>query len=763
MLISPPFLPDRHDEKDIFETGLQPVVAREATTLAPEGNYPVSQSFMWHTGLHLQAPKIADAGYAPVRAIADGKVIFVHQPRLKVEDPNDGQAYNPFGATSSWSDNGMVVIEHTTDIGADGDTITSVTFYSSYMHLSHIETAVVVGKAVYRKDKLGKSGAIYNHAGQIELSIACDRNNLHELIGREPTWQDPKLTPAVDGRTDSLFGDIYFYLPASTPVILTAAKPNVHVRSAYHGTAVLGEAQWVKMNFGGSGMAPGTCVFSTYNTAGQLIGCRTPETSAEYTLDEEAAARHKSAVQSGAARSSPSGWYELLRFGRNIGRSAADKDTLPDDAMHWRKIRTIAGTDVWADLNAEGTRKFSDADFLPVIGWNCYDDDDSPNDQKCGSDKLKNLIADPAAPDSKNDLEQLARRIGNEDVQLKLAHVICKFPNEWDKATLETRYKFMSDRPDIAENPASWDKAKKHLEAMGIDGLPDNFKNAEWHFHPAAFIRHFSKCGWLSSLELAQCFPRKQLHLQGTNFHDVPCRWIDALARATRWAVHFNKATRKYGVAKTRQRLLHFFAHVIPETGYLTLMKEGGGPTYLQSKAYYPYYGRGLIQLTWEDTYRSYGNFRGFPHTITNDIYNEIGWNPDIYIARDNTNFNAANCADSAAYFVLYKRGLLRIMDHGIAQSDAIDASKAVNGGGSHIENLNGLDSRLQSILFLRDVLFDWVAEATSETITFDWRRNSEKEPTEELDSHGQRKKRFFLRIPSWQISVPLDKQRPGA
>jgi predicted chitinase len=620
----------------------------------------------------------------------------------------------------------------------------------------------MVGKAVYRKDKLGKPGAIYSHAGQIELSIACNRDNLQKLIGREPKWGDPKLAPTGDGRSDSVFGDMYFYLPASTPIIRTAAKPNVHVRSAYHGTTVLGEALWVRMQLSSSGVAPGTCVFSTYNAAGQLIGSRTPETGAEYTLDEEAAARHKSAMQSGATKSSPSGWYELLRFGRNIGRSAADKDKLPDDAMHWRKIRTIDGTDVWADLNAEGTRKFSDADFPPVMSWNCYDDDDSPDDQKCTSEKLKSLIADPAVPDSKNDFAQLAKRIGSQDVLSKLAQAICKFPNEWDKATLETRYKFMSERPDIAENPASWNKAKKHLEVMGMDGLPDDFKNAEWHFHPAEFIRHFSKCGWLSKLEFAQCFPRRQLHLQGTGFHEVSCGWTDAFTRATRWALHFNNATRKYGIASTRQRLLHFFAHVIPETGYLTLMKESGGPSYLQTKAYYPYYGRGLIQLTWEETYRSYGNFRGFPHTITNGTYDEIGWNPDAYIARDNTDFNATNCADSAAYFVLYKRGLLKIMDNGIKQSDAIAASKAINGGGSHIENLNGLDSRLQSVLFLRDVLLNGIADMPSETITFDWRRNSERESAAEIGSHDHQKKKFFLRVPPWQISVPLNKQRPG-
>lgn len=39
-----------------------------------------------------------------------------------------------------------------------------------------------------------------------------------------------------------------------------------------------------------------------------------------------------------------------------------------------------------------------------------------------------------------------------------------------------------------------------------------------------------------------------------------------------------------------------------PETR-LTPMKEFGGASYLQSKKYFPYFGRGFVQLTWEDNY----------------------------------------------------------------------------------------------------------------------------------------------------------------
>ncbi len=39
----------------------------------------------------------------------------------------------------------------------------------------------------------------------------------------------------------------------------------------------------------------------------------------------------------------------------------------------------------------------------------------------------------------------------------------------------------------------------------------------------------------------------------------------------------------------------------------LTPMKEFGGETYLKGKKYYPYYGRGLSQLTWDYNYKKEG------------------------------------------------------------------------------------------------------------------------------------------------------------
>lgn len=40
-------------------------------------------------------------------------------------------------------------------------------------------------------------------------------------------------------------------------------------------------------------------------------------------------------------------------------------------------------------------------------------------------------------------------------------------------------------------------------------------------------------------------------------------------------------------------------------------ISEYGSQGYLQSKPYYPYYGRGYVQLTWEDNYRKMGDKLG--------------------------------------------------------------------------------------------------------------------------------------------------------
>lgn len=509
MIISPPFLPARvanQTDTAWLDQAFAPALPLRETN-APAGSYPLGVGLAWHNGLHVQGVAAAD-NQTPVYAIADGEVIHVSPPVRGNNEPDHPQNFNPFGNGATWTDNGLVILRHETEIGANGDQPTTLTYFSAYMHLNQIgritpagqqtARALQVRDRVYRKDEIGKAGQIYGHAGQIHLEVCLNQENLQQLIGRPPAWVDPANIPAptADGRIDAVFGAIWFYLPATTPTRTTA--PTTHLRAVSQTT--LGQALWVRMYY-----ESGNTRFETYDLTGRRLGERT-ETDGEYNLYGEASRRHNSLPATEQTRSSPSGWYELLRFGRNLGRgpNPADKDPLPNNVAHWRQINHD-GQNIWIDLNTEGSFKFSDADFLPIQGWNFIDDDSNPNDQRCDSNRLKNLIADPNTPD-RLATTTLERRLGDQEVRRKLQRVICRFPSEWDRGTMATRYGFVRELPAFRDAPGAWNRFEAHLNAITFNGLPADYLAAEWRVHPKVFIGWMRQCHWLQRRDLRRLF-----------------------------------------------------------------------------------------------------------------------------------------------------------------------------------------------------------------------------------------------------------------
>ncbi|MDT0356667.1 hypothetical protein RJO15_12860 [Herbaspirillum huttiense F1] len=78
MLISPPFLPPRTEQQSEDEW-LDLAMNGDAPG---RGAFPVSFNLGWHGGIHLTAPKAGNA-HEPVRAIADGTIVFVQPLRLR--------------------------------------------------------------------------------------------------------------------------------------------------------------------------------------------------------------------------------------------------------------------------------------------------------------------------------------------------------------------------------------------------------------------------------------------------------------------------------------------------------------------------------------------------------------------------------------------------------------------------------------------------------------------------------------------------------
>ena len=162
------------------------------------GAFPVSYLLEWHGGMHLTAPMGNNGAAIPVRAIADGTVVYVRQ-RTEADSPDEPLNYGP-GYTSD----AVVVIRHDTEIGADAQgQATQVRFYSVYMHLHSIRPAVIQGRRIYRKDEIGQAGHIYGEPNVMHFEICCDDANLARMVGRATG----PLELTADGRTDVLFGE----------------------------------------------------------------------------------------------------------------------------------------------------------------------------------------------------------------------------------------------------------------------------------------------------------------------------------------------------------------------------------------------------------------------------------------------------------------------------------------------------------------------------------------------------------------------------
>ncbi|AFT87936.1 lysozyme family protein [Paraburkholderia phenoliruptrix] len=807
MIISPPFLPasgltasdaskpdPMMDLIDQFEIG-------------HHGAWPVTFDRRSHCAIHLN-PRAQGAGQAePVRAIADGDVVAYRVSRDAV---SDGTVDPQTGQPMLNSNTGFVLLKHKTDTG-DGRTIT---YYSLYMHLldmasqEHIvpqpndppetgsanalprwllDTAggkdgvVQMGgtKKVYRKDMLGYVG---QHQGVAHLHF-----EIFMADGDFTAWFDKVqfgVKKPAQPTTSDYWGHSYFVIsgpqefypqPASVdekwfprvPGGLLGAGDTLYVEAWFNNGQRFTRA-WI--DSGGSGnvrlLTPDP-IADPYDSAQKHY---------EYDLYERAMALYPAC---------PSDGYEMLRFGRIL----SDHATLTGAACAtWIAVPFDEnGTLGYLNIAPDAIKKLSDADFPFFTGWQKIDGDNTPfNDAGrcdyatlCGLTGIQDSLpsAQPLEADPNNNNEvnlQLASYVQNTDgVDEKLRGMVFKARSEWDPSNNEDRYKDLNDPYGFFgkqkdTNPDGYTKFTDFLSKFQFLDKTPLAGQQLWFFHPLAFIRHFRKCGWFAAEEIAQCVPRRVLSLHGTQFVATTRPWNDALAQGNAWKSELNLALRKYRISSTKERATHFLAQLMEESGWLKAVREYHG----EDKSYSPYYGRGLIQLTHMPNYSKYGEFRKFPVDPSVPAkYSNIKWNPDVLLADTNTAFNRHNCADSAALYWTCRKmtatgtNTIKTTDAGGLQIDtAVQASKSTNGNVPN-QNVNGLDHRLQSFVYIKYILLDLIEGGSSEQLSFVWRRNSATETV--LDANGQPvldpvthhpKKRY---IPTTHtIRASLEKQR---
>ncbi|MEK8035051.1 hydroxyethylthiazole kinase [Ideonella sp. DXS29W] len=616
MLISPPFLPARlanESEDDWINrcmSGGQP----------GDGAFPLSLNLGWHGGMHLIAPMNGDTP-EPVRAIADGTVVFTRTPTPQPSGPLPTD--HPLAYRGRWTDNGVVVLRHETEIGEGANA--RVVFFSIYMHLSAVHPALQVGRTAYRKSELGAAGQIYGDTQRrIHFEIVCDDANLARLVGRA----SGDLSTTSDGRLDAVYGQVYFVLPSGTNFYDrkpldnrsvahiqppkpsdNAPLPPVQPLQATH-TSAEGEILVIALRYSdGHGAAGhrGSAWLSTLAPDGTAVGQLSEEQDAEYNL--YARAIEISNVFPADACPAPSAVYELLRFGRVI--NTANESLIPADLPHWRRV-PYAGGSGWVNLNAQGVRKFSDADFPHWQQWRLIDDS-ADQDSRCDSATLRSWL-DISGEGQVDPIEATAR-LADTAVAPRLARAICKFPSEWDASAIDRRWEWL--KTTTPENPipftnSDFELLKAHIEALaflpGETGLPVN----HWHFQPRSFISQLRKSGWLSASELKRIYPAA------------------TAANIEKYRQKLNSCRQKYGIL-SNSRNGHFFGQAAVESLQLTLMKEryNGDPDdyfrkYAKARNFkgwlgnvewndgHKFCGRGLKQMTGRDNYSKYWIYRGW-------------------------------------------------------------------------------------------------------------------------------------------------------
>ncbi|MDI2113945.1 M23 family metallopeptidase [Commensalibacter nepenthis] len=638
MIISPPFLPDG----DVSQSQSSDDFVESFMQLTGDGKFPVSDYFQWHGGVHLVAPEGNNKTKVPVRAIADGKVLYVRQPTPEL-DNKAGTVPHPQNhqGQEDWCDNGCVVIQHDTEIGEE----LAVTFYSIYMHLKSIEKTVTQGSDIHRKAKIGQAGQIYGVDGQIHFEIIADEENTKKFLGdlafNAPSYYTnqygcEKAFRAQDGRTDACFGSMYFYIPQGVSIYeqsIVEEDKVVHVvnkktkkiinktikinKAVYlpkkqdNGTDItVGQNIYVEMAFD-----KGKCKFISYDADGKPLAGDPVITKGDSSYTDTVHEYNLYKASLALYPYKPTAGFEILRFGRVIG----DEDLAePATVTHFREIQTPKGK-YWVDLNKSYIKKYSDADFPYWKGWGVVNDD-TDGDGRCDSKIIGSIVSAKEqydkramskygaygkviANDKKADYLLKENALASDVVQKKLKRIFYKFPTEWSMDKFDERYVWVK-KDHFANDDQKFANFKAHVQSLAFwdeAGIPID-KN-HWHFPPIEFIKHFRKCSWLSKYEIRQIIPKQVIRQSGKKYYWESNRHNDFLNDIY---VNLNKTLRKYCII-TPLRIASFLGNSIQETTWFSSLAEGNG----ENTRYAPYYGRGLLQLTWEDNYKIYATFIG--------------------------------------------------------------------------------------------------------------------------------------------------------
>jgi len=724
------------------------------------GIYPIAFDRRWHCGVHL-----APDTHSPVYAIADGEVVAyrVCQHAMDAGNSNAGFALlrhsteTGEGRTLTFYSLYMhlLPLAEYQSFGHDGKRLPEfLRKPTGQVAQGAVEPAAAGGGTkVRRKDVIGFLGR-YEGVSYTHFEIFMTPGDFDAYFGHTQLGNAAPDTPT----TSDCWGHTYYTIPAGQQFF--ALPPQTDEHNKLHG---------IRFETGQTGTNALPLVVETYFSKGAKYtnvwsvatdGSRTllteqPVCEADYEYDLYKRATALYGV-------CPSDGYEMLRFGRILSTPATLTDqsanspppvdgalpgnphpvNIPSQSVTWAQVTFDAGKQGYIDISKAAIKKLSDADFPPFMGWQKLGDA-TPfgTDGLCDIAALKKLVNDAVDGGQLTNATEttevqkadaLSGYVkGHDSVRQALRGFICNAPSEWDSTNNQTRYaKLLDEGGFYYGNEQGYNKFLNYLKEIQFwdtTGLPTAQKL--WFFHPLAFIRHFRKCGWLTRDELAATFPRYPFYTQSgsprraittdSDIYKVTARV--ARQRVQNHVVSLNRCTRKY-LGSNPRRIAMFLAQVLLETaqwrnlgGTKRLMHEWGFGQYSAANPateyYGPFYGHGIMQLTWAGNFEAYGKYRSLPdnnsgsyaerspgvaHRITttsrhyssnpNDGGQLMLWfpryDPDIVAE------NAEYACDSGGFYWVSKNfsqgiSISRVADKDCSATDVGFINRLVNGGGN--------------------------------------------------------------------------------
>ena len=175
--------------------------------------------------------------------------------------------------------------------------------------------------------------------------------------------------------------------------------------------------------------------------------------------------------------------------------------------------------------------------------------------------------------------------------QRRLTGIVAKHDSEWKK----TRAADFSQTCGVYRANGKEETAKrieKRIADLSIKLEVDGFNTDKqaYYLHPLGMI------GWLSAQKDCILTKEQLSLLSGNSLGD---KYID----------YINNDRYKFNINNCMD-LGHFLAQMLHESGNFVYLKEIGGNS-LKAKKYWPFIGRGLIQITHKHNYKKYGDFVG--------------------------------------------------------------------------------------------------------------------------------------------------------